>query len=110
MIGYSDSGKDAGMIARRGRFTARRNLWPICFAKREWSSASFMAGVEAWAAAGAHRLSGARASHPDDARRIKITERVKSSRSSGLLPVAERTVEVTRRGFCSTSSATGGAR
>src|SRR6185369_11117670 len=37
MIGYSDSGKDAGILASSWALYRRRKHWPLCFAMRVWS-------------------------------------------------------------------------
>lgn len=113
MIGYSDSGKDAGILA---------SSWALYRAQESLAALFRDSGVEltlfhgrggSVGRGGGSPVARALSALPPDTvdGRIKITEQGEIiSQQFGLLPIAERTFEVTLAGVLAQSLAVGGAK
>jgi phosphoenolpyruvate carboxylase len=101
MIGYSDSSKDAGILASSwGLYTAQEKLAAL-FAERRIELRLFHGRGGSVGRGGGSPVYRALAALPPDTvnGRIKITEQGEIiSQQFGLLPIAERTLEVTLSG------------
>jgi phosphoenolpyruvate carboxylase len=101
MIGYSDSGKDAGMIAASwGLYRAQELLADVCDEARVELRLFHGRGGSVGRGGGSPVYRALAALPPGTTKgRIKITEQGEIiSQQFGLLPVAERTLEVTAAG------------
>lgn len=101
MIGYSDSGKDAGMIAASwGLYRAQESLAEVCDDAGVELRLFHGRGGSVGRGGGSPVYRALAALPPGTTRgRIKITEQGEIiSQQFGLLPVAERTLEVTAAG------------
>lgn len=101
MIGYSDSGKDAGMIAASwGLYRAQESLAEVCDAAGVELRLFHGRGGSVGRGGGSPVYRALAALPPGTTRgRIKITEQGEIiSQQFGLVPVAERTLEVTAAG------------
>jgi phosphoenolpyruvate carboxylase len=101
MIGYSDSSKDAGMIASSwGLYRAQESLADLCDEKRVRLKLFHGRGGSVGRGGGSPVYRALAALPPGTTHgRIKITEQGEIiSQQFGLLPVAERTLEVTAAG------------
>jgi phosphoenolpyruvate carboxylase len=101
MIGYSDSGKDAGMIAASwGLYRAQESLAEVFDDAKVQLTLFHGRGGSVGRGGGSPVYRALAALPPDTTRgRIKITEQGEIvSQQFGLVPVAERTLEVTAAG------------